>query len=306
ILDRLNAKHIRPDHRAIAVINDYLFNEMGFVAVKTADDPEDLFLHTVIDKRRGYCLSLSVLYLAIGERVGLPLYGVVVPGHFFVRYDDGYKRINIETTSGGHRAPDSHYISEFKPPPEGQSIYMENLTKLGTLGCFFNNLGNSYSDIGDIESAWYQLDRAVQIHPSLAEARVNLGNIYQQKGWPREAIEQYLAALKLVASDPKTHNNLANAYSSMGHFNKAVSEYKKAIRLQADFADAYRNLANTYRKQGSFSKAIAELKAAMKIEPDDGRTWQQLGDVYREKREYTTAISHYNSAMVMDSGLEGV
>ncbi|MCK5174519.1 MAG: hypothetical protein KAR47_14085, partial [Planctomycetes bacterium] len=67
ILDRLDAKHIRADYRAIAVINDYLFNEMGFVAVKTADDPEDLFLHSVLEKKRGYCLSLSVLYLAIGE-----------------------------------------------------------------------------------------------------------------------------------------------------------------------------------------------------------------------------------------------
>ncbi|MHC4759552.1 MAG: transglutaminase family protein, partial [Planctomycetota bacterium] len=36
-----------------------------------------MFLHTVMDKKQGYCLSLSILYLSIGERLGLPLYGVV-------------------------------------------------------------------------------------------------------------------------------------------------------------------------------------------------------------------------------------
>ncbi|MCK5171750.1 MAG: transglutaminase family protein [Planctomycetes bacterium] len=89
ILDRLEKKRLTPNQMAIPVINDYLYKELGFETVATADDPEDLFLHTVLDKRRGYCLSLSVLYLSIAERIGMPLYGVVVPGHFFVRYDDG-------------------------------------------------------------------------------------------------------------------------------------------------------------------------------------------------------------------------
>ena len=95
ILRRLEKNHISTDYRAIPVISEYLFDELGFESVKTADDPEDLFLHTVIDKKRGYCLSLSVLYLSLGERIGLPLYGVVVPGHFFVRYEDGQRRFNI-------------------------------------------------------------------------------------------------------------------------------------------------------------------------------------------------------------------
>ncbi|GAI69689.1 unnamed protein product, partial [marine sediment metagenome] len=87
------------------------------------------------------------------ERLGLPLYGVVVPGHFFVRYDDGQVRFNIETTSKGGSAPDEHYINKFKVPIGNISIYMKNLDKIHTLGCFCNNLGNSYDDIGNMDSA---------------------------------------------------------------------------------------------------------------------------------------------------------
>ena len=106
IRERLHQKKLRADFRAVPVINDYLFGTLGFSSISEASDPNSLFLHTVMDRKQGYCLSLSVLYLSIGERLGLPLYGVVVPGHFFVRYDDGRVRFNIETTSKGGNAPD--------------------------------------------------------------------------------------------------------------------------------------------------------------------------------------------------------
>ena len=84
----------------------------------------------------------GVVASAIGERLGMPLYGVVVPGHFFVRYDDGKTRFNIETTSKGNCADDEHYRVNFNVPDssDGRSIYLKNLNPHQTLGCFFNNL----------------------------------------------------------------------------------------------------------------------------------------------------------------------
>jgi regulator of sirC expression with transglutaminase-like and TPR domain len=84
IRSRLEEKGLQANYKAVAVINEYLFDELGFTSVSEASDPNDLFLHSVMDRKRGYCLSLSILYLSIGERLGLPLYGVVVPGHFFI------------------------------------------------------------------------------------------------------------------------------------------------------------------------------------------------------------------------------
>jgi len=73
IRSRLETKGIKINHSAIGPINEYLFTELGFVSVPDANDPEDLFLHSVLDRKRGYCLSLSILYLSLGERLGLPL-----------------------------------------------------------------------------------------------------------------------------------------------------------------------------------------------------------------------------------------
>jgi tetratricopeptide (TPR) repeat protein len=286
------------DFRAIPVINKYLFEDLGFNSISEANDPNSLFLHTVMDKRQGYCLSMSILYLSIGERLGLPLHGVVVPGHFFVRYDDGRVRFNIETTSKGGNAPDKHYIKKFKVPTlNGRSIYLKNLTKIQTLGCFFNNLGNSYSDVGDMESAFQAFLRAVEINPTLSESRANLGNIYLKKGQVAHAIGEYRAALDINPNDAKTHNNLGNAYTQRGSLGYAISEYTRAIRLDPNFLDGYKNLALVYSKQGRYHRAKAELQKAINLRLADAGCYSQLGDIYSQMEEYDMAINQYNEAL---------
>jgi len=63
-----------------------LFNELGFRG-NTADyyDPDNSFLHRVLDRRTGIPITLSVLYLEVARRVGVLAQGVNFPGHFIVR-----------------------------------------------------------------------------------------------------------------------------------------------------------------------------------------------------------------------------
>jgi len=298
IRDRLARKRLQVNSRAIPVINEYLFTELRFKSIAEANDPNSLFLHTVMDEKRGYCLSLSVLYLSIAERLGLPLYGVVVPGHFFVRYDDGRIQFNIETTSNGGTASDEHYIDKFRVPPGGRNgIYMKNLDKIQTLGCFFNNLGNSYSDVGNMDSALLAFERAVEINPALSESRANLGNIYLKKGLVKDAIDEYLTALQINPNDAKTHNNLGNAYTQRDSLRLAVDEYQRAIALDSSFVDAYKNLAIVYAQQERFGWAIARLKDAIDLEPKDAGSYSQLGDVYSQMKDYEIAIAQYKKAL---------
>jgi tetratricopeptide (TPR) repeat protein len=298
IRDILKQNGIAADFRVIPVINKYLFDDLGFKSISEANDPNSLFLHTVMDKKEGYCLSMSILYLSIGERLGLPLYGVVVPGHFFVRYDDGRVRFNIETTSKGGNAPNEHYIKKFKVPTlNGRSIYLKNLSKIQTLGCFFNNLGNSYSDVGDMESALLAFERAVEINPTLSESRANLGNIYLKKEKVTQAIREYQAALNINPNDAKTHNNLGNAYMQLNSFGYAVSEYSRAIYLDPNFVDGYKNLALVYVKQNRYPRAKMELEKVIYLGLADAGCYSQLGDIYSHSGNFDQAIIQYNKAL---------
>jgi len=298
IQGRLRQHRVPVNSRAIPFINQYLFEELGFKTISHADDPNDLFLHSVLDRRQGYCLSLSILYLSIAERLGLDLYGVVVPGHFFVRYDTDRIRYNIETTSNGASPPDEHYMTKFNVPENGRhSIYMKNLNKRQTLGCFFNNLGNVYSEIGDVNTAMLALERAVAINPTLSESRANLGNIYLQKNRVNEAIRQYRAALELNPNDPKTYNNLGNAYLASNELNAAVSAYRQALTLDPNFVDGYRNMAMLFTRQELYGHAIGQLNLALALDSENVQIYNQLGELYYRMEEYDKGLQQFRQAV---------
>ncbi|MBI5137163.1 MAG: hypothetical protein HZA24_07480 [Nitrospirae bacterium] len=76
----------------LSALSRYLYDEQGFSG-NTEDyyNSANTYLHTLLETRRGIPISLSCLYLVLAQRLGLPIYGVGMPGHFLVKYDDGHQ-----------------------------------------------------------------------------------------------------------------------------------------------------------------------------------------------------------------------
>lgn len=74
---------------------------------------EDVFMSGLLGPlREGTCSSMPVLYIAVGRRLGYPLYLVRAKGHYFVRWEskDGKVRFNMEATAKGLTcSPDDFY-----------------------------------------------------------------------------------------------------------------------------------------------------------------------------------------------------
>jgi regulator of sirC expression with transglutaminase-like and TPR domain len=69
----------------LAALNYYLFEELGFCGnVENYYDPRNAYLHEVLARRTGMPITLGILYIELGRRVGLNLQGVAFPGHFLV------------------------------------------------------------------------------------------------------------------------------------------------------------------------------------------------------------------------------
>lgn len=67
------------------ILNRVLFHEHGFHGnTEHYADPLNSFLDQVLIRRKGIPLSLSLVYLLVAERIGLPLEPVGLPGHFLV------------------------------------------------------------------------------------------------------------------------------------------------------------------------------------------------------------------------------
>ena len=86
----------------VAAANRYLFGELGFTGnAKNYYDPRNSCLNEVIASRTGIPITLSLIYIEIARRLAKPVYGIGLPGHFIVQYDDGIYSTYIDPFHGG-------------------------------------------------------------------------------------------------------------------------------------------------------------------------------------------------------------
>ncbi|HUG37441.1 MAG TPA: transglutaminase-like domain-containing protein, partial [Candidatus Limnocylindrales bacterium] len=83
-------------------LREYLFEEAGFAGNREDYyDPRNSFLNDVLDRRLGIPITLSLLLIEVGQRVGLALEGVGLPGHFIASARLPTGQILLDPFNGG-------------------------------------------------------------------------------------------------------------------------------------------------------------------------------------------------------------
>ncbi len=83
--DRL--PRMREPRAMVTALSGYLAGELGFRGNELDYyDPRNSYLNEVLDRRLGIPISLAVVVMEVGRRLGLPLVGIGMPGHFLVRH----------------------------------------------------------------------------------------------------------------------------------------------------------------------------------------------------------------------------
>src|SRR5258706_9381911 len=90
-----------PEERVVA-LNEFLYDDLGFSGnTDNYYDPRNSYLNEVLDRRTGIPITLAVLYMEIGRRIGLEFQGVSFPGHFLVRMRMRGGTLVLDPFSGG-------------------------------------------------------------------------------------------------------------------------------------------------------------------------------------------------------------
>jgi regulator of sirC expression with transglutaminase-like and TPR domain len=70
----------------LAALTRHLFVDLGFHGNQEAYyDPRNSYLNDVLERRTGIPITLSLVFIEVGRRIGLNIQGVGFPGHFLVR-----------------------------------------------------------------------------------------------------------------------------------------------------------------------------------------------------------------------------
>lgn len=198
----------------IMALNRFLFDELGFCG-SAADyyDPRNSFLNEVLDRKRGIPISLALVYIEIGRRLGLPLQGVSFPAHFLVKcplregtvvLDPYAKGVSLSLDDIRRRIKALRDGAE--PPKSLVAGMLEAASNKEILVRMLRNLKGIYSHHKEWLRALTATDRIICVMPDLAEEYRDRGMIYLNLECFRAALFDLQAYLKMlpVADDAET------------------------------------------------------------------------------------------------------
>jgi len=146
------------------------------------DDPRNSYLNDVLDRKLGIPISLSIIYIEVARRRGLPVMGLSFPGHFLVKYRTGHNEILIDPYRRGRiltrRDCQELLKAQFGDEAELKPEYFAASTKKQILARMLNNLKGSYVRRHDFTRVLTVIQLALGVEPESSQQLHDRGMIY--------------------------------------------------------------------------------------------------------------------------------
>lgn len=196
----------------IGTLNQFFFRELGFAGnLNDYYDPDNSHLNIVLKRRRGIPISLAVLYLELGEQIGVPARGVSFPGHFLLRVT----------------LPEGDVMLD---PTTGQSLSEAEMVDM--LEPYLSHRSES------IDSALRMLLQPATHREIIARMLRNLKTIYlQTERWQRLlAVQQRLVIL--LPENIEEVRDRGFAYARLDYLRPALEDLERYLGDRPDAEDA--------------------------------------------------------------------
>ena len=215
----------------LVTLNQFLFVEQGFSGdTDDYDDPRNSFLNEVLDRKRGIPITLSIIYMEVGRRLGLPLKGVSFPGHFLVKFSTREGEVVLDPFSGGSLMSKEDLVEmleeTYGASTDSTSAPLERLLaaagKKEILVRMLRNLKGAYLRRERYEKALTVIDRILLIQPDQPDEIRDRGRIYEHLECFRAALEDYQSYLTLRPSAgdaPDAHRRIAELKQIVANLN---------------------------------------------------------------------------------------
>ncbi|CAA9257622.1 MAG: hypothetical protein AVDCRST_MAG20-2752 [uncultured Acidimicrobiales bacterium] len=152
-LDRLDDLAAGVAEPSVDGISRHLFGELGFRgADHDYDDPRNSFLQVVLERRTGIPITLVIVLVEVGRRLGVPIGCVSMPGHFLAR-DELDPDVFVDAFARGARLDAAGAQARFHqvhgPAAPFEPAFLEPVGPRATLVRVLANLERIYTGTGD-------------------------------------------------------------------------------------------------------------------------------------------------------------
>lgn len=135
----------------IKIINGALFSKLKFRAnTKNFHSPNNSFLKSVLESKKGNPISLSVVYMLVAEKLGLPIYGVNLPNLFIITYKSEEVQFYVNAFNRGlifSKKDIDNYLANLNLTPK--PIYYEPCSNEDIIKRVLRNLIMAFEKLGE-------------------------------------------------------------------------------------------------------------------------------------------------------------
>lgn len=140
----------------VKLLNNIIFREFGLSGnTSNYHDPQNSFLHKVLETKKGNPISLACIYSIIAQKLDIPIYGINLPKHFIVAYIDEEHEsplfyINVFNRGQIMRHNDIYaFLKQLDLPPQAE--YTLPCSNIAIVKRVLRNLTTAYDNLGNME-----------------------------------------------------------------------------------------------------------------------------------------------------------
>jgi regulator of sirC expression with transglutaminase-like and TPR domain len=176
-------------------------------------DPRNSFLNDVIERRLGIPISLSIVAMEVGRRLGVHLTGIAFPGHFLLAAGTAGRRAYLDPFHGGIDVDEAtllHRLGQLarqagRPEPAFATVPAEFLAPAAPqtiLARVLRNLVRIFVERADDARALAAVDLLLVLTPDGVNELRTRGLLYERLGCPASAVADYRRYLELAPGAP--------------------------------------------------------------------------------------------------------
>jgi tetratricopeptide (TPR) repeat protein len=164
----------------------------------------------------------------------------------------------------------------------------------------FNNRGLVFKNVGYLDLALNDFNRAIAINPKYAQAYQNRGHLQKMKGDYEAALVDYSKVLLLEPGNSDIYASRGSIYKRKGEMDKAMEDYTESIRLNSKNPETYSLRAYLYQLKDELDRAMADYNMAVLVQPQYVYAYNNRGNLFLKKGDLAGAINDYNRSIAID------
>jgi regulator of sirC expression with transglutaminase-like and TPR domain len=256
-----------------ALLNALVYDSLQIEFDSSRTDLYNIFPAAVVQRKKGSCIGIALLYLSLARSGALPLWGVLVPGHFFVRTPQGDSTVGMDVLKHGEHRSDSWYREKFGVS-DTSSLYLRALDDAQVAAVVAFNLANWYAAQASpaLAEVWYAWSCAqLPLHAAgWGNRALNLSRLKRFD----EALGMLDRAESLGAAALTVAQNRATLWALQERWDLAAVHYRRGLHSAPRDGELLYGLSYALYKQGKIDESRSVLAQLLHDCPHHGQAAQ--------------------------------